>query len=114
MYRRWGEVALSVSGQQNQSRPLLPAGLIGTAIGPYFFATPTESALLLVPFLVKKSKMELLPVLRAHFRYLFLWEGSSEPDSIGAWRRLLQPVFQGGVEHVFCEIAVFQQNLYKR
>ena len=29
-----GEVALSVSGQQNQSRPLMPAGLIATATGP--------------------------------------------------------------------------------
>jgi len=49
-----GEVALSVSGQQNQSRPALPAGLIAAAIRLYLFPTPTESALLLVPFLVKK------------------------------------------------------------
>ncbi|RKY70361.1 MAG: hypothetical protein DRQ24_09400 [Candidatus Latescibacterota bacterium] len=49
-----GEVALSVSGQQNQSSPLLPAGLMATAIRPYFFPTPMESALLLVPFLLKK------------------------------------------------------------
>ena len=27
-------------------------------------------------------------------RYLFLWEGSPEPDSIAVWRRLLQFVFK--------------------
>jgi len=37
-------------------------------------------------------KMELFPVLATHFRYLFPWEGSPEPDSIGVWRRLLQSV----------------------
>ncbi|RKY85515.1 hypothetical protein DRQ11_09800, partial [candidate division KSB1 bacterium] len=40
------------------------------------------------------GKMELLPVLWAHFKYLFLWEGSPEPDSIDVWRRLLQSVFK--------------------
>jgi len=57
------------------------------------------------------GKMELLAVLWAHFTYLFLWEGSPEPDSIGVWRRLLQ---SGRMEHGFCEIAIFQQNLGKR
>jgi len=40
------------------------------------------------------GKMELVAVLWAHLRYLFLWEGSPEPDSIGVWRRLLQSVFK--------------------
>jgi len=35
--------------------------------------------------------------------YLFLWEGSPEPDFIGVWRRLLQ----GRREHGLCEIAIF-------
>jgi len=48
------------------------------------------------------------------FGYLFLWEGSPEPDSIGVWRRLLQSVLKGGTECLFCEIAIFQQNLGKR
>ncbi|RKY79321.1 hypothetical protein DRQ00_03820 [candidate division KSB1 bacterium] len=49
--------------------------------------------------------MELLAVLWAHFRYLFLWKGGSpEPDSIDVWRRLLQ---SGRMEPVFCEIAIF-------
>ena len=67
------------------------------------------------------GKMEFLPVLRTHFRYLFLWEGSPEPDSVGVWRplhrRLETPPtvrFQGGMENVFREIAVLQQNLGKR
>ena len=60
------------------------------------------------------GKMELLAVLLAHFRHPSLWEGYAEPDSIGVWRRLPQPVFQGGMEHVFCEIAIFQQNLCKK
>ena len=34
------------------------------------------------------GKMKLLPVLWAHFRYLFLWEDSPKPDSIDVWRRL--------------------------
>ena len=55
--------------------------------------------------------MELLPVLWAHFTYLFLWEGGSpEPDSIDVWRRLLQ---SGGMEHGFCEIAIFGQEIEK-
>jgi len=40
------------------------------------------------------GKMELLPALWTHFRYLFLWEGSPEPDSIGVWRCLLRSVFK--------------------
>ena len=40
------------------------------------------------------GKMELPAVLWAHFGYLFLWEGSPEPDSVGVWRRLLQSVFK--------------------
>ena len=40
--------------------------------------------------------MQLLPVLWAHFRYLFLWEGSPEPDCIGVWKRLLQSVLKVG------------------
>ena len=40
------------------------------------------------------GKMELLPVLWAHLRYLFLWEGSPEPDSIGAIdRKIFKVVF---------------------
>ncbi|HDN67804.1 MAG TPA: hypothetical protein ENF86_02500 [Firmicutes bacterium] len=65
--------------------------------------------------------MELLPALWTHFRYLFLWEGSPEPDSIWVWRRLhrrleMPPTvcFQAGMENVFREIAVLQQNLGKR
>ncbi|RKY88392.1 hypothetical protein DRQ11_03875 [candidate division KSB1 bacterium] len=50
--------------------------------------------------------MELLPVLWAQFRYLFLWEGSPEPNFIGVWRRLLQ---SGGMEHGFCEITFFSR-----
>jgi len=57
------------------------------------------------------GKMELLVALWAHFTHLFLWEGSLEPDCIDVWRRLLQ---SGRMEHVFCEIAIFQQNLGKR
>ncbi|RKY82166.1 hypothetical protein DRP98_09390, partial [candidate division KSB1 bacterium] len=56
------------------------------------------------------GKMELLAVLWTHFRYRFLWEGSPELDCIGVWRRFLQ---SGRMEHVFCEIAIFQQNLGK-
>jgi len=48
--------------------------------------------------------MDLVAVLWAHFGYLFLWEGSPEPDSIDVWRRLLQ---SGRMEHGFCEIAIF-------
>jgi len=59
-----GEVALSVSGQQNQSRPALPAGLIAAAIRLYLFPTPTESALLLVPFLVKKRDIYLSNIMK--------------------------------------------------
>jgi len=40
------------------------------------------------------EKMELVTALWAHIRYLFLWDGSPEPDSIGAWRRLPQSVFK--------------------
>ena len=40
------------------------------------------------------GKIELLPVLWAHFRYVLLWEGSPEHDSIGVWRRLLQSVLK--------------------
>jgi len=57
------------------------------------------------------GKMELLPVLWTHFRYLFLWEGSPEPDCIGVWRRLLH---SGRMEHVFCEISILRQNLCNR
>jgi len=49
-----GEVALSVSGQQKQSQPLLSRDLMASAVQAYLYPTPTESALLLVPFLVKK------------------------------------------------------------
>ncbi|RKY72447.1 MAG: hypothetical protein DRQ24_05040, partial [Candidatus Latescibacterota bacterium] len=37
---------------------------------------------------------ELVAVLWAQLRYLFLWEGSPEPDSIDVCRRLLQSVFK--------------------
>ncbi|MCD6148209.1 hypothetical protein J7J18_02425 [bacterium] len=40
------------------------------------------------------GKMELPAALWAHFGYLFLWEGSPEPDYVGVWRRLLQSVFK--------------------
>ena len=50
------------------------------------------------------GKIELLPVLWVHFRYLFLWEGSPEHDSIGVCR----------MEWLFCEIAIFQQKLGNR
>ncbi|RKY85405.1 hypothetical protein DRQ11_09965 [candidate division KSB1 bacterium] len=67
------------------------------------------------------GKMELVAVLWVHFTYLFLGEGSPEPDCIGVWRRFHRRLetpptisFQGRMEHVFCEIAIFQQNLGKR
>ncbi|RKY68400.1 MAG: hypothetical protein DRQ02_04380, partial [Candidatus Latescibacterota bacterium] len=40
------------------------------------------------------GKMDLVAVLWADIRYLFLWEGSPGPDSIGVWRHLLQSVFK--------------------
>ncbi|RKY76468.1 hypothetical protein DRQ00_08650, partial [candidate division KSB1 bacterium] len=73
------------------------------------------------------GKMELLPVLWTHFRYLFLWEDSTFVGGLSRARlhQRLETIpsasgdasyicFQGGMEHVFCEIAIFQQNLGKR
>jgi len=40
------------------------------------------------------GKTELLAVLWAHLRYLFLLDGSPEPDSIRVWRHLLRLFFK--------------------
>ncbi|RKY67972.1 MAG: hypothetical protein DRQ02_01240 [Candidatus Latescibacterota bacterium] len=58
------------------------------------FNLRSQSLAYLAQVHIPLEKMELLAVLWAQFRYLFLWEGSPEPDSIGVWRRLLQAVFK--------------------
>jgi len=48
--------------------------------------------------------------------YLFLWEGSPEPDYIAVGRQLFHRRLETPPTicfHVFCEIAIFQQNLGK-
>ena len=50
-----GEIALSVSGHKKERPILLSGELMASAIQPYLFPTPTESAPLLADFLVKKK-----------------------------------------------------------